>query len=51
MLLRRTLRIEAAIALVVLGATGALAGYPPANTVAAGPFSTDAAPRPRAARG
>ena len=41
-LLRRTLRTEAAIALVVLGTTGALAGYPPANTVAAGPYSTDA---------
>ena len=42
MLLRRTLRTEAAIALVVLGTTGALAGYPPANTVAAGPYATDA---------
>ncbi len=41
-LLRRTLNTELAIALVVLGATGALAGYPPANTVAAGPYSTDA---------
>jgi copper transport protein len=26
----------------VLATTGALAGYPPADTVAAGPFSTDA---------
>jgi copper transport protein len=41
-LLRRTLNTELAIALVVLGVTGALAGYPPANTVAAGPYSTDA---------
>ncbi len=41
--LRRTLRAELAIALVVLGATGALAGYPPAEAVSAGPFSTDAA--------
>jgi len=41
-LLRRTLRAEAALALAVLGATGALAGYPPAETVASGPFATDA---------
>ena len=27
----------------MLGATGALAGYPPAEAVSAGPFSTDAA--------
>ena len=39
--LRRTLRAEAALAVVVLGTTGALAGYPPADTVAAGPFATD----------
>ena len=48
-LLRRTLRTEAAIALVVLGTTGALAGYA-ANTVAAGPYSTDAASGPRGSR-
>jgi copper transport protein len=42
-LLRRSLRAEALIALAVLGVTGALAGYPPANTVAAGPFSGSAA--------
>ena len=41
--LRRTLRAELAIAVVVLGTTGALAGYPPAEAVSAGPFSTDAA--------
>jgi copper transport protein len=40
--LRRTLRAELGIALVVLGTTGALAGYPPAEAVSAGPFSTDA---------
>ena len=40
--LRRTLRAELAIAVVVLGTTGALAGYPPAEAVSAGPFSTDA---------
>ena len=40
--LRRTLRSELALAVVVLGTTGALAGYQPSSTVAAGPFSTDA---------
>ncbi|HYH88490.1 MAG TPA: CopD family protein [Solirubrobacteraceae bacterium] len=40
-LLRRTLRVELALAAVVLGTTGALAGYQPSNTVAAGPFATD----------
>jgi copper transport protein len=40
--LRRTLRGELAIAAVVLAATGALAGYPPAEAVSSGPFSTDA---------
>jgi copper transport protein len=39
--LRRALRAELAIAAVVLGTTGALAGYPPAEAVSAGPFSTD----------
>ena len=39
--LRRTLRAELAIAVVVLATTGALAGYPPAEAVSAGPFSTD----------
>lgn len=37
--LRRTLRGEAALLLVVLGVTGALASYPPSTTVAAGPVS------------
>jgi copper transport protein len=41
-LLRRTLRAELALAAVVLGTTGALAGYQPSSTVAAGPFATDA---------
>ena len=40
--LRRTLRAELAIAVVVLATTGALAGYPPADTIAAGPYSADA---------
>jgi copper transport protein len=40
--LRRTLRAELAVAVAVLGTTGALAGYPPAEAVSAGPFSTDA---------
>jgi copper transport protein len=38
-LLRRVLRAELAVAVVVLGVTGALAGYQPADTVSAGPFS------------
>ena len=41
--LRWTLRAELAIAVVVLGTTGALAGYPPAEAVSPGPFTTDAA--------
>jgi copper transport protein len=41
-LLRRTLRAELVVAVAVLAATGALAGYQPANTIAAGPFSGDA---------
>ena len=41
--LRRALRAELAIAIVVLATTGALAGYPPAEAVSAGPFSTDTA--------
>jgi copper transport protein len=41
-LLRRTLRIELALAVVVLGVTGALATYPPSESVAAGPFATSA---------
>jgi copper transport protein len=41
-LLRRTLRIELATAIVVLGITGALATYPPSDSVAAGPFATHA---------
>ena len=49
-LLRRTLRAEAALALAVLGATGALAGYPPAETVASGPFATDARSARRGSR-
>ncbi len=41
-MLRRTLRAELAIAVVVLGVTGALATYPPSDSVAAGPFATSA---------
>jgi copper transport protein len=41
-LLRRTLRMELAIAVVVLGVTGALATYLPADSVAAGPYATHA---------
>jgi copper transport protein len=37
--LRRTLRAEVAIMAVVIAVTGALGGYPPAKSVAAGPFS------------
>lgn len=40
--LRRVLRAELAIAVVVLGVTGALAGYPPPDSLAAGPFSGSA---------
>ncbi len=38
-LLRRTLRAEVALVLVVLGVTGALTGYPPPAATAAGPQS------------
>jgi copper transport protein len=38
-LLRRTLRAEVALVLVVLGVTGALTGYPPPSATAAGPQS------------
>jgi copper transport protein len=41
-LLRRVLRMELAVAIVVLGVTAALAGYQPADTVAVGPFSSSA---------
>jgi copper transport protein len=41
-LLRRTLRLELAIAVVVLGVTGALAGYPPSTAVSSGPVSREA---------
>lgn len=37
-LLRRTLRTEVALVLVVLGVTGALVSYPPPDSLAAGPF-------------
>ena len=39
--LRRTLLAELAAGVLVLAATGALAGYAPAKSVAAGAFSTD----------
>ncbi len=41
-LLRRSLRAEVALGVVVLGATGALAGSPPPTAIAAGPFSDSA---------
>jgi copper transport protein len=37
-LLRRTLRAEVALVLVVLGVTAALVSYPPPDSLAAGPF-------------
>jgi copper transport protein len=37
-LLRRTLRAEVGLVLVVLGVTAALVSYPPPDTLAAGPF-------------
>lgn len=42
LLLRRALRGEVALIAVVLGVTAALAGYAPATTVQAGPFSGSA---------
>jgi len=41
-LLRRTLRAEVALGIAALAVTGALAGYPPATAVSAGPFSDSA---------
>lgn len=43
LLLRRALRAEVALVVVVLGVTAALAGYAPATTVRSGPFSGSAA--------
>lgn len=43
LLLRRALRGEVALVLVVLGVTAALAGYAPATAVQSGPFSASAA--------
>jgi len=45
--LRRTLRGEVALIAVVLGVTGALAGYPPATAVSSGPYSTRTAIGPQ----
>jgi copper transport protein len=42
LLLRRALRGEVALLVVVLGVTAALAGYPPATTVQSGPYSGSA---------
>ena len=42
LLLRRALRGEVALIVVVLGVTAALAGYPPATAVQSGPFSGSA---------
>jgi copper transport protein len=41
-LLRRTLRAEVALGVAALAVTGALAGYPPATAVSAGPYSGSA---------
>jgi copper transport protein len=41
-LLRRTLRAEVALGAAALAVTGALAGYPPATALSAGPFSDSA---------
>ncbi len=41
-LLRRTLRVEVAVFVAVLGVTGALATYAPSTAVSEGPFSTEA---------
>ena len=41
-LLRRTLRAEVALGVAALAVTGALAGYPPATALSAGPFSDSA---------
>jgi copper transport protein len=42
LVLRRALRSEVALVVVVLGVTAALAGYPPATASRSGPFSTSA---------
>jgi copper transport protein len=42
-LLRRTLRAEVALVVVVLGVTAALVSYPPPDSLASGPFSGSAA--------
>jgi copper transport protein len=42
LLLRRALRAEVALLVVVLGVTAALAGYAPATAVESGPFSASA---------
>jgi copper transport protein len=41
-LLRRTLRSELAVGVVVLAVTGALAGYPPSTAVSSGPVTREA---------
>lgn len=41
-LLRRVLRVELAVGVAVIAATGALAGYAPSSAVSSGPFSTSA---------
>jgi len=43
LLLRRALRLEVALVVVVLGVTGALAGYPPSTAQQSGPVSVSAA--------
>ena len=50
-LLRRTLRAEVALVLVVLGVTAALVSYPPPDSLAGGPFGGSARARPAAPRG
>jgi copper transport protein len=42
LVLRRTLRVEVALGLAALAATGALAGYSPSGATASGPYSASA---------
>jgi copper transport protein len=46
LLLRRALRMEVAVLVVVLGVTGALAAYAPATTTQTGPYSSSATAGP-----
>lgn len=48
LILRRALRLEVALVVVVLGVTAVLAGYPPATASQSGPFSASASLGPAA---